>query len=279
MPRWPVPADVSVVEINGYPIAYQDTGSGAPVVLVHGSLNDYRSWINQVADFNRDHRVLAPSLRHYFPERWDGIDGNFSLAQHADDLAGLIETLRLSKVHLVGHSRGGAVAYMVARDRPELLRSLVLAEPRGLEALLPEGSVGEGQNGNKATFDALHRNIASGRLTEAARAFVDSFNGPGNWDAMPERQKGIILDNIGTAVDSGELPGMTCSDIAGFDFPVLLIRGANSPRRYELGVEAMRRCNPRIAEVVVIPNAAHGMHRANPKAFNDAVLGFWDRIG
>src|SRR5690606_28136330 len=114
-----------------------------------------------------------------------------------------------------------------------------------------------------------------GREAEAARAFVEAFNAPGSWDAMTGEQQGVILDNIGTAAaDPGELPGMRCKDIAGFGFPVLLVRGEHGLSRYARGFEAMRRCNASIGEVAVIPEAAHGMHRVNPDAFNAAVLGF-----
>src|SRR3954469_7534294 len=38
------PPGVNIVEVNGYPMAYQEVGSGPPLVLVHGSPNDYRTW-------------------------------------------------------------------------------------------------------------------------------------------------------------------------------------------------------------------------------------------
>jgi esterase len=41
-PKWSIPSDVKWIEVNGYPMAYQDSGAGAPLILVHGSLCDYR---------------------------------------------------------------------------------------------------------------------------------------------------------------------------------------------------------------------------------------------
>ncbi len=275
MAKWPIPEGLDTVEIGGYPLAYQVTGTGAPLVLLHGSLNDYRSWASQIPDFSRSYRVFAPSLRHYFPERWDGNGDDFSLSQHAADVAAFIAALDLGKVHLVGHSRGGGVAYMVARDHPDLVRSLVLAEPRGLEALLPDTPEARvAARELEAVFAKLHENMASGDTIKAAREFVEAFNGPGGWDAMSTLQQTILLDNLGTSNDSGELPGIMCEDIAKFAFPLLLVRGEKSPRRYAMGFDAMRACNAAIPETVVIPNAAHGMHRANPAAFNRAVLDF-----
>ena len=42
LPDWPLPDGVKTVSVNGYEMAYQETGSGVPIVLVHGTLNDYR---------------------------------------------------------------------------------------------------------------------------------------------------------------------------------------------------------------------------------------------
>jgi pimeloyl-ACP methyl ester carboxylesterase len=64
--------------------------------------------------FAEQYRVIAISLRHYFPEPWDGRGDDFSILQHADDLAEFTRKLELGPVHLLGHSRGGAVVLNVA---------------------------------------------------------------------------------------------------------------------------------------------------------------------
>lgn len=280
MGSWYIPDGLHTVDVDGYPLAYSDTGQGQPVVLIHGSLADSRSWAVQVEAFSAFHRVLSVSLRHYYPEPWDGVGDDFSLRRHARDIVAFIEALGLPKVHVVGHSRGGSVAYLVARDAPRLVRSLTLAEPRGLEDLIdPDEVTGDGARSNAGIFAALHANLRKGDAVLAAESFVEAFNGAGSWRAMTDLQKTILLDNINTAVDNGELPGMRCQDIAAFAFPVLLVRGEKSLSRYALGLEAMRRCNPSIGPVAVIPDAPHGMHRANPAAFNSVVLDFMARAG
>src|ERR1700676_716777 len=127
-PKWPIPSDVKWVEVNGYPMAYQDNGEGTPLVLVHGSFSDYRVWPAQLEPFSKKHRVLNVSLRHYFPELWDGAGNDFSIAQHADDVGKFIQNMALGPVHLLGLSRGGAVVIEVAKKFPELVRTLILSD-------------------------------------------------------------------------------------------------------------------------------------------------------
>jgi hypothetical protein len=66
-------------------------------------LNDYRSWEPQMSSLSSRLRVLAVSLRHYYPERWNGKGNDFSEKQHAEDVTTLIERLGTGSVYLVGH--------------------------------------------------------------------------------------------------------------------------------------------------------------------------------
>src|SRR3954464_507540 len=68
-PRWSIPSDVKSELINGYRIAYKDEGHGTAIVFVHGSNADYRSFAPQIAALASSYRVIAPSLRHYYPEQ------------------------------------------------------------------------------------------------------------------------------------------------------------------------------------------------------------------
>lgn len=273
--QWAIPDGVKTVSIDGYPLAYQITGAGNPVVLVHGSLNDYRIWYAQVPALAPHYRVLALSLRHYYPERWDGAGRDFSIAQHAADVAALIQRLNLGPVNLLGHSRGGAVVLTVAKEHPELIKSLILEDASGLEGLLPETPEARAMAGEtKALVATLRANLAAGQPEKAAQEFTDGLGGPGTWAKRSAMQRGILLDNLGTGVDSGGRGAITCADVARFAFPVLTLTGTLSPRRYAEGFAAARRCNPVIPAPVVIPEAAHAMNRENPDAFNAAVLAF-----
>src|SRR5437868_11462792 len=122
---------MQTLSINGYEMAYLDVGQGPPLVCVHGTLGDFRTWSAVLGPLSKTRRVISISLRHFFPEHWDGIGQDYLMAQHVSDVIGFIEKLDAHPVDLMGYSRGGHICFRVAEQRPELLRKLILAEPGG----------------------------------------------------------------------------------------------------------------------------------------------------
>jgi esterase len=276
-PKWPLPDGMKSVEVNGYDMAYQESGAGAPLVLVHGALSDYRIWASVAPEYAKRFRVIAVSLRHFYPERWDGKGNDFSFEQHAADVAAFIKTLNLGKVHLVGHSRGGGVVVNVAKSYPEVIRTLVLADATGFETLLPDTPEDQKlATASRERIATLKNNLASGNIELAAQVFVDSLNVPGTWAKRTPAQKQRLFDNLATAAHMGPTPPTSCEQVAKFDFPILLIHGENSPKNFSAMSAAMRKCKP-VAAPIVVPNAAHSMFVDNPAVFNAALLDFLSR--
>ena len=218
-------ANLQIFDVDGYPLAYQEAGDGIPLLLIHGSLIDYRAWASQIEAFAAAYRTIAVSLRHCYPERWNGRGGDFTVSRHADDLAAFIAGKALGPVHLVGHSRGGAVAVQLALRHPQNVRGLVLADPGGFEDLLPDTPDGRQMAEESATmFARLRDDLAAGDVLRAARAFVDALGGAGTWDRCTPEQKQILLDNIATGPAGAERPHWTGRLVA--PRPLLLVTGA-----------------------------------------------------
>src|SRR5437660_825315 len=102
----PREAPVQPLRVIGYDMAYLDIGEGPPLVCVHGSLCDFRIWSAVLGPLTQNHRVIAVSLRHFFPDHWDGVGDSYSIAQHVDDVIAFVEKLDTKPVDLMGHSRG-----------------------------------------------------------------------------------------------------------------------------------------------------------------------------
>jgi 3-oxoadipate enol-lactonase len=105
-------------------VAYDTTGAGSPVVLIHGLGSSQADWARQVECLRTRFRVVTLDLRGH--GRSSLSREPFEMRDLADDVGAVINHLSLGKCHIVGLSLGGMVAFQVAVDAPELVRSLVV---------------------------------------------------------------------------------------------------------------------------------------------------------
>lgn len=271
-----------VSHVAGTRIHHIEAGHGAVVLLIHGSLCDYRYWRWQIPDLSRHFHVVAPSLPGCWPEAVGPADGGhgqmdepaansrtpFSMERHVQAVVALCELLSPGRpVHLIGHSRGAQVAAEAALAMPGRIGRLVLADPGFPFA-------------GEAPAQPVHAQIA-GRLgheplDEVIGNFVDAVNGAGTWRQTVSWFKDMVRANAWTllpqladihrSIDPGLLARV-------FDFPVLLAGGEFSPARYGSRIDMLMGMLPQ-ARRVTVPRAAHGMNLANARYFNDAVLRF-----
>jgi len=190
---------MQTLRVNDYDMAYLDLGKGPPLVCVHGTLGDFRTWNAVLGPLSKQHRVISLSLRRFFPEHWDGVGKDYLMAQHVADVIGFIEKLDAGPVDLLGHSRGGHIGFRVAQARPDLLRKLVLAEPGGdLDPTLqPEGQP-PGPSPLAVRMAAAVKSVRNGDIETALQLFVDAIDGEGAWARLPATAKAQLRDNIYT---------------------------------------------------------------------------------
>jgi pimeloyl-ACP methyl ester carboxylesterase len=121
----------SETAIDGFRLAYDRTGTGPAVLLLHGwpgDRTDYREVVPLVAP-GAD--VIVPDLRGFGESDKHPADpaAQYSAAAQARSLIGLIGELALGPVVLAGYDVGSRIAQAIARDRPDLVRALVVAPP------------------------------------------------------------------------------------------------------------------------------------------------------
>lgn len=105
------------------------------VLAVHGITSSSRAW-EVLARHLPDWRIVAPDLRGR--GRSNALSGPYGMARHADDVAALLEALRIDEVLPVGHSMGGFVVVTLAHRYPHLMKRLVLVDG-GLPLPMPPG--------------------------------------------------------------------------------------------------------------------------------------------
>ena len=120
------------IEVGGRRLRYLELGEGdgAPVLLVHGFGADLNTWMFTQPPLAAGRRVLALDLPgHGGSAKEVGAGDAESLTAAVE---GALETLDIQRVHLVGHSMGGAIAALIASRRPERVASLTLIASAGL---------------------------------------------------------------------------------------------------------------------------------------------------
>ena len=98
------------VRANGVKLYYEETGSGTPILFVHEFAGDYRSWEPQVRAFSRRYRCITYNARGYPPSEVPAQLAKYSQDIHVDDMAAVLDALKVPRAHIVGCSMGGYAA-------------------------------------------------------------------------------------------------------------------------------------------------------------------------
>jgi non-heme chloroperoxidase len=265
-------------EVEGTRLAYTEEGQGAPVLFVHGSLDDMRSWRLQMAPFGEHYRAIAYSRRYHYPNAFAADGPDYSAAVHAGDMAAVIEAVAAGPVHLVTSSYGGYVALHLAARRPELIRTLVLGEPPIMPWLLtmPAGAP-LAEAFDRTAWLPARAALWAGDMAAGVAFFLDGVMGRPTFEYLPPAAQQMLLDNAPEMRAETASPEFftpfSRADAATINLPVLLLDGALSPRYFFLISDELAQYLPQ-AQRAIIPNAYHAMHLGNPRVYNKVVLDF-----
>jgi esterase len=269
---------MQTLNVNGYDMAYLEIGQGPPLVCVHGTLGDFRTWSAVLGPLSKTRRVISLSLRHFFPEHWDGVGNDYLMAQHVADVIGFIERLNAGPVDLMGHSRGGHISFRVAGQRPELLRRLVLAEPGGeLDQSLDPTAV-PGLSQRAARFAAAAGKVGDGDIDGGLRIFFDMIEGEGAWARQPAAPKQQLRDNAFTLIGQvGEnRQPYSRRDAESIRTPTLFIGGTDTKGGLPAVLRALAAHVPN-SRTAMISGASHWMFEQAPQEYCEIVLEFLAR--
>lgn len=105
-------------------LTHQDTGSGPPIILIHGLASDHNIWAGIIPFLQEDYRVIAVDLRGHGSS--SKTSGPYSMELFSRDICSLLDSLNIRQAHFIGHSMGGAVAQEIAINNPDRVISLTL---------------------------------------------------------------------------------------------------------------------------------------------------------
>jgi non-heme chloroperoxidase len=278
--REPHAADFRVTA--GARLHHLDAGRGDPVLLLHGSLTDARYWQRSglLLALAAHFRVVAPSRRHNHPHPESDLAG-YAAGDDAIDALELIAALGLGSLHLVGHSYGAFAALLLAAERPDLVRSLVLAEPplmRWLPLLAGGEGIWEGfeastwrrlgaafEESDAAGLEATARWYFGRAFAEIDPLWQDDFRGAAReWRALT------------TSADA--FPFVPFERVERLDVPTLIVSGARNAGGFNDVIDAGLAARIRGARRVVIPDAGHEMFLDAPDLVASTLLGFFGSV-
>ena len=282
---------MATASVNGVSLEYQETGTGDPVVFVHGALSDHRTWQVQRESLGPAWRAISFSGRSNWPNAAAPPDAEHRFDVHVDDLLALVDELDAAPAHLVGHSSGGLLCLLAASRAPDLVRSLVLLEPfalplltsvppRPLEilklafrhprtagAVIHFGAFGMGPT--QAAFER-------GDLERGSQTFFRAVFGERGVRRMtaPRREQARAnLATFASELTRGTFPSTDPNDFRRIDVPTLLLTGSESPSIMHRFTDRVNDLLPE-AERKTISGASHDAQCDNPSDVTAAISAF-----
>src|SRR5687767_10297567 len=257
-----------------------ETGEGPRVVLVHGSLGDYRQWAPIGDRLRTRYRVVALSRRYHWPNEAPSTDAPYTYENHRDDLLGYLRATD-HPVDLAGHSWGAGIVLLAALREPALVRRLILIEPP-FGSLLPQDTAGlEDELADRMSMVAsLQRLALAGRNDEASRLLIDwTQGGPGGFAALPRDAQDALLQNAATVgpTFSAAPPHVDCDALRALRTPTLVLNGERTRPFYRVVGERATACIPG-ARRTRIPGAAHMTIVERPQETAALMMEFLDSI-
>lgn len=259
---------MATIPVNGIQIYYELHGPEDAEVLVlsNGVLMSTASWVMQTPVLSQHCRLLLYDCRGMWQSEHP--PGPYSMEQHADDLAGLLDALGIERAHIAGISYGGEVSMHFALRYPRKTRSLIVSSAVShIDPLLRgimEGWIAAARTRDPELFfrvtcptNLSERWIAANQAAlEAARQRYEALDYDGLMELL------LCFSRLNVTPELHKIAA-----------PTLVIVGEEDilkPRRY---AEIIAGQIPN-AELVVVPQSGHAVCWEQPGLFNTLLLGF-----
>ncbi len=260
---------------------YRKTGSGQPMIIVHGLYGSSDNWQGIARSLSDRFEIWLPDLRNHGRSPHDDRH-NYELIR--DDLKLFMDDAGIGKAVMLGHSMGGKAVMCFAQHHPDRIESMIVADiaPRSYKDLYRQMNpnhhdILQAMKGVRLAGAETRRDVD--RMLEPAirSARVRSFlmknlergdDGRFRWTLNLDvliRELENIMDGVNANCFNPESP------LTGF--PALFIRGEKSPYIADEDMETIEKIFPS-ARLVTIPGAGHWLHAEKPGAFAEAVRDF-----
>jgi len=271
---------LSFVNADGVRLYVEDTGAGDPIVFVHELHSDYREWEAQVRYFSRWYRCITFNARGYPPSDVPGDPSLYGFPIVVHDIAAVVQSLGISKAHVVGSSMGAYAALHFGLTYPEMARSLVVAGVgSGSPAADPAAFVAEGEATARAYLEQGAAEVAEVAARTATRTQLLRKNPRAFQEFLSHLREHSAGGKACTLLAyQARRPSLQDfqNEFSGLGIPVLLIAGDEDTPCLETTLW-LKRTLPN-AGLWICPNSGHAVNLEEPAAFNRTVQDFLSAV-
>ncbi|MBI4672095.1 MAG: alpha/beta hydrolase [Chloroflexi bacterium] len=259
--------------VNGRLVGYDESGSGMPLVLIHGYPLNRMMWEAQWEGLTQSARVLAPDMRGFGESEM--VDAPVQISTYAEDVHEFLQAMGIQEPAVIcGLSMGGYIALAYLGQYPEQVAGLVLANTK---ATPDSGEAKAGRNKNIALAQAKGADaIAEGILPKMLAPQTYAANAE-----LVEQVKHIMASATVTGI-VGALSAMrdrpdSIYTLEQSSTPTLIIAGTDDQLMPMAEQDKMKQA-ARNSTLVVIPDAGHLSPMEQPDAFNAALAEFLNTL-
>ena len=261
---------------DGVRLYAEETGSGVPIVFVHGFAGDYRSWEPQVRFLSRWFRCITFNARGYPPSDVPEDPARYSQARARDDIRDVLAHFGVERAHIAGLSMGGFASLHFGMAYPTRARSLLVA------------SCGYGAEPTRQTeFQAEMEATAERIERESMAVFANSYalgparvqfqnKNPRGWREFATQlashsTRGSALTMRGVQKQRPSLWSLRDA-MRNMSVPTLIVAGDEDDPCLEPGL--MMKRTIATAGLAVIPRSGHAINLEEPDEFNRIAYDF-----
>lgn len=222
------------MQVGGHTVRYLEKGTGPLALFAHCSLAHSGLWRPVMAALSDHWRCVAIDMPgHGGTDRGDeDISLQFQAASFVEGVAEALGASAAAPAHLVGLSLGGAVMGRVAHRSPAIARSLTMLEPIFFHLIADKDPAAIAEN--TRVMAPVIEACQDGRHHDGARAFMEGWGQPGQFDKMPSHVQDAIAQSLSYLFPDFQIVAtwpkgqVTSEDFQRMTLPALLLEGAQT---------------------------------------------------